>query len=209
MVELVYDYHNRPSMRFFENLLYASRLYTDDLQAFRLSQLEEDNTRPFVINTPRLPEGGQLHWQVAYDDPRVDALFGLDSEPRTLAEIRDSLGLGPDEMETLLPLLLPDARPLPDAWRGKGVRIRYFGHACILIEWDGVSILTDPYVPVRPARGGLERLSYRDLPARIDYALVTHLHHDHFALRPCSACATASDTSSSRSRPGCSSATCL
>lgn len=182
MVELVYDYHNRPSMRFFENLLYASRLYTDDLQAFRLSQLEEDNTRQFVINTPRLPEGGQLHWQVAYDDPRVDALFCLDSEPRTLAEIRDSLGLNPDEMETLLPLLSPDARPLPDAWRGEGVRIRYFGHACILIEWDGVSILTDPYVPVRPARGGLERLSYQDLPARIDYALVTHLHHDHFAL---------------------------
>jgi L-ascorbate metabolism protein UlaG (beta-lactamase superfamily) len=182
LVELVYDYHNRPSLRLFENLLYASRFYTEDLQALRVSRLEEDQARPFVINTPRLPADDQLHWQVAYDDPRVDALFGLDSTPRGLADIRDALGLGAGEMETLRPLLSADPRPLPETWRQKGVRIRYFGHACILIEWDGISILTDPYVPVRPARGGPERLSYQDLPARIDYALVTHLHHDHFAL---------------------------
>src|SRR5262249_17338629 len=54
------------------------------------------------------------------------------------------------------------------------------GHACVLVEWNGVSILTDPWIGVTPLHGGLERLTYRDLPAKIDFALITHAHHDHF-----------------------------
>jgi L-ascorbate metabolism protein UlaG (beta-lactamase superfamily) len=62
------------------------------------------------------------------------------------------------------------------------VRVRYLGHACALVEWRGVSILTDPCIESRPSGGGMSRLSYRDLPGRIDYALVTHNHQDHCVL---------------------------
>ena len=61
-------------------------------------------------------------------------------------------------------------------------RVRYFGHACALVEWKGVSILTDPYIGVMPVSGGIDRLTYDDLPERIDYVLITHNHHDHFCL---------------------------
>src|SRR5262249_45248393 len=53
-IELVYDYLNRPSLRFFENLLYNSHYYNSSLQSFRLSRLDQDNSRPFFLNTPRL-----------------------------------------------------------------------------------------------------------------------------------------------------------
>src|SRR5262249_15565395 len=33
-----------------------------------------------------------------------------------------------------------------------------------------------------PARGGCERFTYRDLPRRLDYVLITHNHCDHFVL---------------------------
>jgi L-ascorbate metabolism protein UlaG (beta-lactamase superfamily) len=31
-----------------------------------------------------------------------------------------------------------------------------------------------------PRDGGMARVTYQDLPARIDFALITHAHHDHF-----------------------------
>jgi L-ascorbate metabolism protein UlaG (beta-lactamase superfamily) len=70
----------------------------------------------------------------------------------------------------------------PEKWENDSTRIRYFGHACLLIESKGISILTDPLVALRPAQGGLDRFSYSDLPEVIDYALVTHNHVDHNSL---------------------------
>jgi len=40
--------------------------------------------------------------------------------------------------------------------------------------------MTDPWIGVRPEQGGIERIAYQDLPEKIDYALITHAHHDHF-----------------------------
>jgi L-ascorbate metabolism protein UlaG (beta-lactamase superfamily) len=37
-------------------------------------------------------------------------------------------------------------------------------------------------ISVLPGEGGVERFTYRDLPRRLDYALVTHNHCDHFVL---------------------------
>jgi L-ascorbate metabolism protein UlaG (beta-lactamase superfamily) len=181
-VELVYDYYHRPTVRFIEGLLYESEHYRRELQSLRLWRLERDASRPFFMSTPRLPEQGQLDWQVPFDDARVDELFALDSCPRPLGAIREMLGLN-GEAERLLPAFLSaETAPPPPAWEGETPRVRYFGHACILIEWRGVSILTDPFVGAVPTAGGMQRLTYRDLPAKIDYALVTHNHQDHFAL---------------------------
>jgi hypothetical protein len=181
-VELVYDYYNRPTVRCFENMLYRSTYYDEALQSLRLWQLGRDDSRAFFMSTPRLPEAGQIDWRVPFADPRADELFRLDAEPRPLADISELLGLGPTGADELLPFLSEGSRALPETWQGESPRVRYFGHACVLIERKGVSILTDPFVGARPTGGGMERLSYDDLPAKIDFALVTHNHQDHFAL---------------------------
>ncbi|HZI16960.1 MAG TPA: MBL fold metallo-hydrolase [Pyrinomonadaceae bacterium] len=181
-VELVYDYYNRPIVRLHENLLYHGDHYDETLQSLKLWRLERDLTRPFFMSTPRLAGEGQFDWRRPFADSSLDELFRTDVEPQPLGRIREALGLGASEEALLLPLLTTEPAAPPPPWEGDEVRVRYFGHACLLIEWRGVSILTDPFVGAAPAAGGVERFSYRDLPARIDFALVTHNHQDHFAL---------------------------
>ena len=181
-VELVYDYHHRPAVRFFESLLYHSKFYQRELQSFRLFVQKDDGARPFIMSTPRLPARDAIEWGAPFESDLVDRLFELDTRPRPLGEIRELLGLTEADDERLLPLLTSEPLPPRDVWRGEGARVRYVGHACVLIEWNGVTIMTDPYIGVTPADGGLERISYAELPDRIDYALITHNHHDHFCL---------------------------
>jgi L-ascorbate metabolism protein UlaG (beta-lactamase superfamily) len=78
-----------------------------------------------------------------------------------------------------------------DTWRGRhpkrdadGVtrpaRITYVGHATVLVELDGVRLLTDPVL--RSRVGPLRRHGPPpdpDLAEGIDALLISHLHHDH------------------------------
>ncbi len=181
-VELVYDYFNRPSIRFLENLLYESNYYNKHLQSLRIFQLDSDHSRTFFLNTPRLLEKEQIDWAIPFEDSWVDQLFRLDVEPQSLGYIRDILGISSADEQRLLPFLSEEPVTLTEKWDKPGVRIRYFGHACLLIEWNGISILTDPYIPSVPTGGGIERLSYKNIPQKIDYVLITHNHQDHFVL---------------------------
>jgi L-ascorbate metabolism protein UlaG (beta-lactamase superfamily) len=63
-------------------------------------------------------------------------------------------------------------------------RIVYVGHATVLIELDGVRLLTDPVLGswVGPLRRHGPRPP-RDLVDRVDAVLVSHLHRDHVDLR--------------------------
>ena len=63
-------------------------------------------------------------------------------------------------------------------YAGPGVRWRYFGHACILIESQGTSMLFDPVLSYT-YESGISRYTYLDLPDQIDYVLITHNHQDH------------------------------
>jgi L-ascorbate metabolism protein UlaG (beta-lactamase superfamily) len=63
----------------------------------------------------------------------------------------------------------------------KDIRIRYFGHATVLLETRSSAVLVDPIIPVTPASGP-PRLSFTDLPERIDLVLITHGHPDHLHL---------------------------
>lgn len=181
-VELVYDYCHRPALRFYEGLLYRSPYYQRGLQSFRLFRERRDGERAFIMSTPRLPEAGALDWSAPFDAEEVDEFFKLDAAPQPLGRVLELLGVGEREVHLVRPLLTDEPRRAPERWEGERPRVRYFGHACVLVEWRGVSILTDPYVGVVPAEGGLERYSYEDLPERIDYVLITHNHHDHFCL---------------------------
>lgn len=181
-VELVYDYHHRPAVRFFEGLLYKSEYYDQHLQSFRLFRQRRDSDRAFIMSTPRLPEAGLIDWELPFESAEVDELFKLQVKPQPLGYVRELLGLRPADEELLRPLLSTEPVRASASWHGAEPRIRYFGHACVLIEWNGVSILTDPYIGVVPTEGGIARHAYEDLPERIDYALITHNHHDHFCL---------------------------
>ena len=180
-VELIYDYYDHPIVRFFEGLLYESSYYKEYLQSFRLFR-QLDDSRPFFMNTPRLPQAGEIHWTIPFASPEVDELFRLDTTPQPLGHIRELLGLDAAAEDSLLPLLSTDPLPEYETWQGTEPRIRYLGHACVLVEWHGVSILTDPCIGVVPKTVSRERLTYQDLPARIDYVLITHAHQDHCCL---------------------------
>ena len=59
--------------------------------------------------------------------------------------------------------------------------VRYIGHATVLIELDGVRLLTDPLLRNRVAH--LRRAVPLDPPApQADVVLVSHGHHDHLDL---------------------------
>jgi L-ascorbate metabolism protein UlaG (beta-lactamase superfamily) len=181
-VELVYDYYNRPTTRFFEALLYESEYYQKDLQSLRLFEYTHDTVRPFFMNTPRLQNENQIEWIIPFESHQIDELFMMETRPRPLGQIRELLGLGPASDPFLLTLLSEEPAPACPRWEGEVPRIRYFGHACVLVEWAGQAILTDPCIGVIPSQRGPSRLSYRDLPDKIDYAIVTHAHHDHFVV---------------------------
>ena len=65
-----------------------------------------------------------------------------------------------------------------ERFTGSGIRWRYFGHACILIETGGISMLFDPVLSLND-ESEISRYTYADLPESIDYVLITHNHQDH------------------------------
>lgn len=181
-VELVYDYYNRPTVRCLESLLYESRYYSKELQTLRLFTHKSDASRPFIMSTPRLLEAGQIDWRVSFDNERIDDFCKLDTAHQPLGYIRELLGLRREHDDKLIPLLSRSQFSKRKKWEGTGVRAQYIGHACVLIEWEGKTILTDPFIGASPIQGGINRVRYDELPERIDFALITHNHHDHFCL---------------------------
>ena len=60
--------------------------------------------------------------------------------------------------------------------------MRYFGHACILLETKDVSILVDPLISYYGYFSEIDHFSDVHLPDVIDYVLITHNHQDHILL---------------------------
>lgn len=175
-VELVYDLNNNPSIRIIEPLLYKRHF---DKSAFSLAfSLTKGDDRPFVLSTPRLPSKDTVHLPISFDNEVIDSLFRLKTSPSPWGQIRDLINLS-DESALTFQTFFTDERPRPyKPYAGRGVRWRYFGHACILIEMDGLSFLFDPVLSYT-YESGISRYTYDDLPERIDYVLVTHNHQDH------------------------------
>jgi L-ascorbate metabolism protein UlaG (beta-lactamase superfamily) len=57
--------------------------------------------------------------------------------------------------------------------------MRYFGHACILVETKEISVLVDPLISYYGYHSEIDHFSDVDLPDIIDYVLITHNHQDH------------------------------
>jgi len=176
-VELTYDYMHRGTVRVIEPLL-SNRYYTPSLQHLRLFE-RTNRHRAFFMSTPRLREKGDLEWNVAFSDTRVNELFKTDINPAPLGRFREVLGISDRDAALLMTLLVPARKQNADEPTNGAIRVRHFGHACMLVEWNGTSILTDPFVE---SGAGVEFQSLQDLPPHIDFALVTHNHQDHFSL---------------------------
>ena len=176
-VELVYDLDNHPSYRLIEPLLFRSRYYDEGLQSVALSTVEGDE-RPFVLSTPRLSNGHGVSLQAPFRSGKIDFLARLKTQPAAFPAIRDALGLEEAQAEEFRTFLTPEPRPPYRGYSGDGARWRYFGHACILLETRGLSILLDPVLSYE-SHGNIPRYTYDDLPDRIDYVLITHNHQDH------------------------------
>jgi L-ascorbate metabolism protein UlaG (beta-lactamase superfamily) len=176
-VELVYDLNNNAAIRYLEGLLYRSKYYDPALQSISLSLIEEDG-RAFALSTPRLPDETKLDWHVPFADERIDLLFALRNEPQPYPRIVERLRLEPNEQEIFKTFLTEEVPPPQNRYEGEGIRLRYFGHACVLLETSEVSIMTDPAISYR-YKNGIDRYTFMDLPPKIDYVLLTHSHQDH------------------------------
>lgn len=179
-VELVYDAHNSPSIRFIEGLLYRSEYYSPASQSIAL-RVGDCDQRAFVMSTPRLPAEDSLFLSVPFANSRLDDLFQMRHTPGSVSAIATSLNIPEQNLSFFHSLFTPEPPHQLEPYIGEGIRIRYFGHACVLIETAEVSILCDPLISYEHPTG-MARYSYSDLPKTIDYALITHNHQDHVML---------------------------
>lgn len=183
-VELHMDLYHQPSFRLIEGLLYKSPYYREALQAVSFGLLSQVKSRPLVLSTPRLADANHLHVKAPFRAPLWDELFKTRSQPVSLETIDGMFsgmelagGLSPRELFTTTP---PGTKhhPVPAG----EVRVRYVGHAGLLVEGGGVTVLVDPVIACRNQDNESLTFSYSDLPAHIDYVCITHNHADHVSI---------------------------
>jgi L-ascorbate metabolism protein UlaG (beta-lactamase superfamily) len=179
LVELAYDTSNQPSVRFIEPLAYESSVYTEDRQSVQLS-LETGIERPFIMSTPRLSSPDVLDLRIPFRHPGLEELFKSRVHGTTLNRLREMLELDDEDASALSRLLAEKPDLSADRHIDDGARIRYFNHACLVMQTPEAAIMTDPWVSADAS--ATDRFTYRDLPDYIDLALITHGHQDHIVL---------------------------
>jgi L-ascorbate metabolism protein UlaG (beta-lactamase superfamily) len=179
-VEIVYDLNNQPSFRLIEPLLYRSAHYDDSFQSVVLSEISGDN-RPFVLSTPRLDHDNGIRLEIPFASELYDQLFRMKREPGSFEAMRDLLEIGDQDAALFRSFFTTEPPPPYAGYNGRGARWRYFGHACILLEIGGTSILFDPVLSYT-YESDISRYTYDDLPDTIDFVLITHNHQDHVLL---------------------------
>ncbi|MDB5086623.1 MAG: beta-lactamase domain protein [Mucilaginibacter sp.] len=179
-VELFYDLSNAPGFRFIEPLLYHSKYYNEAFQSVSLSLIDSDH-RPFVLSTPVLDDADKISINLPFRDKALDEFFMMNRIPRSFEEICGKLAIIPEQQE-LFRSFFTEEEPEPyEKYTGEGARLRYFGHACLLLETADLSILADPVISYG-YDAEVSRYTYNDLPDVIDYVLITHNHQDHVLL---------------------------
>jgi L-ascorbate metabolism protein UlaG (beta-lactamase superfamily) len=182
-VEISYDVSKQPSVRFIEMLFYESDAYNPSFQTCIVEPIS-DLPRTFALSTPQLarrPKAVELRlpfahalWDDLYKGIPIDTDF---------AKLVGSYVQDPDRdvqlLRDFLTVVEPDTNY--DAPQDDTVRVRYFGHACVLMECNQISILIDPVISY-PGESALDHFTFDDLPPHIDYVLLTHPHQDHVVM---------------------------
>ncbi|MGW0908534.1 MBL fold metallo-hydrolase [Streptomyces sp. NPDC002853] len=179
LVELAYDTSNQASVHLIEPLLYHSKAFDRGRQSVQLS-LDDGVERPFILSTPRLPSPDVLDLQIPFDHPGLDELMRARIEGTTAARLHEALGLDGAQAAQLDRLLVPEPSLAPDRHIDSGGRIRYFGHACLVLQSPEAAVVVDPFISTDNRHG--DRYTLDDLPDHIDLALITHGHQDHIVL---------------------------
>lgn len=125
-----------------------------------------------------------------YSGPVSDHFDGtvfVNTEPTDLPGFRKMVrmvqeGRGPAWEERTV----PPHDPPPERVSGEGMRATFVNHATVLVQHDGMNILTDPIWSERcsavqwagPARHHAPGLSLDELPP-VDVVLISHNHYDH------------------------------
>jgi L-ascorbate metabolism protein UlaG (beta-lactamase superfamily) len=175
-VELVYDINNHPSIRFLEDLIYQ-KFYTTKNQSILLSKVKND-FRKFVLSTPKISNTSEneLLLSIPYSDQRLDILFSSEFSGCNLEEMVKLLSINEDQIKLFSSLFTTEPKKKKN--KSKNFRIRYFGHACILLETQDISILFDPVISYL-INNTDDRFTFEDLPDKIDFVVITHNHQDH------------------------------
>ena len=177
-VELFYDRNNNADFRFFETLLYGSKYYNKECQSLALWVTSNDH-RPFCLSTPRLDEPDVLHLNIPFDHPGIDELAKMKRTPQSLGYIKAMLGISKAQEPLFDTFFTTTPPPSYNKYTGDKIRMRYFGHACILVETKDVCIMADPLISYYGYHSDIDHYSDADLPDVIDYVLITHNHQDH------------------------------
>lgn len=180
-VELVYDLNGHPSYRFFESLLYKSKYYKAASQSLAL-WITNNDERPFCLSTPRVDDEDILHVQLPFAHAAIDQLSKMKRKAGSFRAVSEALGIAAKDQELFSSFFTTEAPVSYQKYEGEHIRMRYFGHACILVETKEVSILLDPIISYYGYPVEVGRYSDVHLPDSIDYVLITHNHQDHILL---------------------------
>jgi L-ascorbate metabolism protein UlaG (beta-lactamase superfamily) len=96
-------------------------------------------------------------------------------------------------LELRRPIAPAPARPRPQEWPNDRLTAAWLGHSTVLLNFFGVTILTDPvlfprigirlpFLTIGPKRLTKPALRFHDLPP-IDLVLLSHAHFDHIDTR--------------------------
>lgn len=183
LVEATYDLAQHPKLRVNEELAWETEFAGAAAQEVAFCRTR-DEQRNFFLNTPRLDSDERLVLPAAFDGRVFDLLSASRTAALPFGEIAAAFGLDPDDAaHDRLGTFFCDEPPPRNApgYHGDGVRVRYFGHACVLLQTCEVSVLIDPFL-TWDVDAGEGHLTFHDLPDRIDYVFLTHNHQDHFSV---------------------------
>jgi L-ascorbate metabolism protein UlaG (beta-lactamase superfamily) len=179
-IEIYYDVNNNPALRVIEEIIYKYHLDNLTDREICLSQTKDSNRR-FFMTTPRVSASDVFFAAVDFTSPKLDLLSSMRTQGGSLNELSSALNIDVSTCPGFMSFFSSDApqRKTPHYY-GQDVRVRYFGHACVLIQTARASILVDPMV-TWDADEGDGRFTFVDLPDVIDIAVISHSHQDHFS----------------------------
>lgn len=180
LVELVYDLDFNPSLKFYEPLAWQD-YYCTKSQSIAFSFIHND-CRPFILGTPILDEPNNLILSLPFDSKIIDDIQCSTRDGISEDELINKLHLNHDQHQSLIRFFSREPfETNNENYSQEGVRVRYFGHVCLLLETRSISILIDPLISYEYPNS-IPRFTYSNLPSKIDYVLITHAHQDHFSI---------------------------
>jgi L-ascorbate metabolism protein UlaG (beta-lactamase superfamily) len=181
LIEASYDLNNHPVLRVLEELASEGGLSNEFTQELAFCAFREEQ-RNFFLNTPRLDSPQRMVLPISFSDSRLDLIAASRIRPVCFRELTDALSVERDGAPRFREFFSTELKPRNQpSYNGEGVRVRYFGHASILVQTREVSIAVDPFVTWdhQDTEG---RLTFNDLPDFIDFVFLTHNHGDHFSV---------------------------